>query len=156
MHRRLAALYRAADTTEQKMRFLGAMCGFGDPVLLERTLKFALSDEVRSQNFFAPVLRISENPYGSRMLWAWIRKNWPLVSEKVGHGNPLLGRVISSLANVCERRDIPDVRGFFSKNPVPGTERTVAQTIERIRIADAMRERMKREFAGPGAGTRGF
>lgn len=156
MHGRLAALYRAADTTEQKMRFLGAMCGFRDPVLLERTLKFALSGEVRSQNFFAPVLRISANPYGSRMLWAWIRKNWPLVSEKVGHGNPLLGRVISSLANVCGREDIPDVRMFFSKNPVPGTERTVAQTIERIRISDAMRERMKREFAGPGAGTRGF
>lgn len=156
MHRRLAALYKAADTTEQKMRFLGAMCGFRDPVLLERTLKFALSGEVRSQNFFAPILRISENPYGSHMLWAWIRKNWPLVSEKVGHGNPLLGRVISSLANVCERGDIPDVRRFFSKNPVPGTERTVAQAIERIRIADAMRERMKREFAGPSAGTRGL
>ncbi len=156
MHGRLVALYRAADTTEQKMRFLGAMCGFGDPALLERTLKFALSGEVRSQNFFAPVLRISENPYGSRMLWTWIQKNWPLVSEKVGHGNPLLGRVISSLANVCGRGDIPDVRRFFSKNSVPGTERTVMQTIERIRIADAMRERMKREFAGTGAGTRGF
>ena len=136
------------------MRFLGAMCGFRDPVLLERTLKLALSCEVRSQNFFAPVLRVSENPYGSHMLWAWIRKNWPLVSKKVGHGNPLLGRVISSLANVCERGDIPDVRRFFAKNPVPGTERTVAQAIERIRIADAMRERMKREFAGPGAGAR--
>ena len=154
VHRRLAALHKAADTTEQKMRFLGAMCGFRDPVLLERTLKLALSCEVRSQNFFAPVLRVSENPHGSHMLWAWIRKNWPLVSKKVGHGNPLLGRVISSLANVCERGDIPDVRRFFAKNPVPGTERTVAQAIERIRIADAMRERMKREFAGPGAGTR--
>ena len=156
MHGRLAALYRAAGTTEQKMRFLGAMCGFRDPVLLERTLKFALSGEVRSQNFFAPVMRVSENPYGSRMLWAWIRRNWPLISEKVGHGNPLIGRVISSLANVCGRGDIPDVRRFFSKNPVPGTERTVTQTIERIRIVDAMRERMKREFAGLGAGTRGL
>ena len=152
-YRSLVALHNAADTTEQKMRFLGAMCGFQRPDLLARTLRFALSGSVRSQNFFLPVVRVAENPYGRGVLWPWVRDNWTRISRKVGHGNPLLGRVISSLANVCDASDIPAVRRFFADNPVPGTERTLLQTVERIRIAHGMRKRMRAEFDAVGNGA---
>ena len=150
----LVAMYRKADTTEQKVRFLGAMCGFRHPALLARALEFALSSEVRSQNLFAPVLRVAENPYGRDILWPWIQKNWSRISKKVGQGNPLLGRVVSSLANTCTPLEIPAMRRFFAENPAPGTERTLLQTLERIRIAHAMRIRMQKEF-GATAQKRG-
>ena len=149
---RLVAMYRESDTTEQRMRFLGAMCGFRYVMPLRRTLQFALSKDVRSQNLFLPVARVAENPHGRGVLWPWVRRNWTLISGKVGQGNPLLGRVVSSLAFTCERSDIPCIREFFAENPAPGTERTLRQTIERIRVAHAVRKRMGKEFKLAGYG----
>lgn len=146
VYRTLAGQYKNASSTEMKMRFLGAMCGFRDAGLLLKTLNFALSDDVRSQNTFVPVTRISENPYGAQVLWPWVQKNWNRISDKVGHGNPLLGRVIASLANTCKPSDVPKIRKFFSEHPVPGTERTLLQTAERIRIRNDVQLRIKREF----------
>mgnify|MGYP004157027905 FL=1 len=35
---------------------------------------------------------------------------------------------------------------FFRKNPVPGTERTIEQTIERVKIQSQFLRRIRKEF----------
>ena len=147
VYKNLVAMYMHADTTEKKMRFATAMCGFSYSDVLLRTLRFALSKNVRSQDFFILVSRVAENPCASEILWPWVQKNWKRISNKAGCGNPLLGRIVSSLANTCSLSDVPGIRQFFEANPAPGTERTLLQTLERIRIADAVRQRMKKEFS---------
>jgi len=39
-----------------------------------------------------------------------------------------------------------EIKQFFRKNPTPGTERTQAQTLERIRINSKFLRSMKKEF----------
>ena len=39
-----------------------------------------------------------------------------------------------------------EIKQFFKKNPTPGTERTQAQTLERIRINSKFLRRMRKEF----------
>lgn len=145
-HAELVRLYKGAGTMEEKLRFLGAMCGFSSPKLLLKTLEFAKTRHVRSQNMQLPIVKIAANPHGREILWPWLRENWGLLYEKVGHGNPLINRIVASISQVADESMTGQIREFFKDNPSPGTERTQSQVIERIRINSRMLKRMRREF----------
>jgi len=142
----LKKLYTNAKTMEEKLRFLGAMCGFQDKKLLIKTLDFSQTSEVRSQNMQLPIMKIAGNPYGEKVLWPWLKKNWKKINKKVGHGNPLFNRIVASIAGVADDSMEKEIKLFFKNNPTPGTERTQNQTLERIRINSKFLRLMRKEF----------
>lgn len=145
-HSQLRRLYRGAGSSEEEARFLGAMCAAGDARLLAKSLDFALSGAVRSQNMQLPIMRAAANPVGRRVLWPWLRRNWDALDAKVGHGNPLFNRIVASISSAADDSMAGEIRRFFARNPVPGTERTQAQMLERIRINSRFVRAAKREF----------
>ena len=142
----LKKLYINAKTMEEKLRFLGAMCGFQDKKLLLKALDFSQTSEVRSQNMQLPIMKIAANPYGEKVLWPWLKKNWKKINKKVGHGNPLFNRIVASIAGVADDSMEKEIKQFFKNNPTPGTERTQTQTLERIRINSKFLRNMRKEF----------
>ena len=142
----LKKLYTNAKTMEEKLRFLGAMCGFQDKKLLVRTLNFSQTPEVRSQNMQLPIMKVAGNPYGDKVLWPWLKKNWKNINKKVGHGNPLFNRIVASITGVADDSMENEIKLFFKNNPTPGTERTQSQTLERIRINSKFLRTMRKEF----------
>jgi tricorn protease interacting factor F2/3 len=144
---KLLHLYKTASSQEQKIRFLGALSSFKDPKLLQRTLDLSQSKLVRSQNMHIPIMRISSNPYGKKILWPWLKKNWKKLRVKVGVGSPLLNRIVSSISTVADSSMEGEIRRFFKKNPTPGTEMTLSQTLERIRIHSQFLKQLRAEFA---------
>ena len=142
----LKKLYTNAKTMEEKLRFLGAMCGFQDKKLLVKTLDFSQTSAVRSQNMQLPIMKIAGNPYGDKVLWPWLKKNWKKINKKVGHGNPLFNRIVASIAGVADDSMEKEIKLFFKNNPTPGTERTQTQTLERIRINSKFLRSMRKEF----------
>jgi len=145
-HAELTKLYKNAKTMEEKLRFLGAMCGFQDKKLLLKSLDFSQTPEVRSQNMQLPIMKVAGNPYGDLVLWPWLKKNWKKINKKVGHGNPLFNRIVASIAAVADDSMEKEIKTFFKNNPTPGTERTQTQTLERIRINSKFLRRMRKEF----------
>ena len=145
-HTELVKLYKNAKTMEEKLRFLGAMCGFQDKKLLLKSLDFSQTSEVRSQNMQLPIMKVAGNPYGDLVLWPWLKKNWKKLNKKVGHGNPLFNRIVASITAVSDDTMEKEIKLFFKNNPTPGTERTQAQTLERIRINSKFLRHMKKEF----------
>ena len=145
-HAELTKLYKNAKTMEEKLRFLGAMCGFQDKKLLLKSLDFSQTSEVRSQNMQLPIMKVAANPFGDKVLWPWLKKNWKKLNKKVGHGNPLFNRIVASITSVADDSMEKEIIQFFKKNPTPGTERTQTQTIERIRINSKFLRRMRKEF----------
>ncbi|MDH3677849.1 MAG: M1 family metallopeptidase [Nitrosopumilus sp.] len=145
-HVELVKLYKNAKTMEEKLRFLGAMCGFKDPKLLKKSLDFSQTSEVRSQNMQLPIMKVAANPYGKKVLWPWLKKNWKKLNKKVGHGNPLFNRIVASISGVADDSMEKEIKQFFKTNPTPGTERTQSQTLERIRINSKFLRNMKKEF----------
>ena len=145
-HAQLTRLYKNAKTMEEKLRFLGAMCGFKNTKLLVKSLNFSQTSAVRSQNMQLPIMKVAANPYGDKILWSWLKQNWKKLNKKVGHGNPLFNRIVASISAVVDDSKEKDVKQFFKKNPTPGTERTQAQTIERIRISSKFLRNMRKEF----------
>jgi tricorn protease interacting factor F2/3 len=144
---KLLRLYKNAPSQEQKIRFLGALSSFKDPKLLLRTLELSQSNVVRSQNMHIPIMRISGNQYGKKILWPWLKKNWKKLRVKVGVGSPLLNRVVSTISAVADESMQDDIKQFFKKNPTPGTEMILSQTLERIRIHAQFLKQLRTEFA---------
>ncbi|MEM4242028.1 MAG: M1 family metallopeptidase [Candidatus Nitrosotenuis sp.] len=146
-YKKLLELYRKVTTQEEKIRFLGALCSFKDEKLLKNTLDLSQSKEVRSQNMHMPIMKVAANPYGKKILWPWLKKNWRSLRKKVGPGSPLLNRIVASISQVADASMEKEIRQFFKTNPTPGTERTLEQTLERIRIHTALLQRMRQEFS---------
>lgn len=144
---KLLELYRKVATQEEKIRFLGALCSFKDERFLLDTLDFSQSKEVRSQNMHVPIMRVAANPYGKKILWPWLKKNWRSLRTKVGSGSPLLNRIVASITAVADSSMQKEIRQFFEANQTPGTERTLEQTLERIRIHSAFLRRIRQEFS---------
>ena len=143
---KLEKLYKKTKSQEAKLRILAAMCNFKQESLLKKTLAFSLTDQVRSQNIHLPIMRISANPYGKKLMWSWMTKNWSRLVRKFGLGNPLANRIVSSVGSTINAKDEKKVRVFFKKNPLPGTERVLEQTMERVRVTDRLLHRMITEL----------
>ncbi len=143
---KLIHLYRISSSQEEKLRVLAAMCYFKNEKLLLRTLKFILGKEVRSQNLALPIIRIASNPYGKKIMWPWMKTNWKLLSKKVGQGNPIMTRIVASISLFAHTTMQNEIKNFFKMNHTPGTEMTLAQTLERIRINSKFLKQIKSEF----------
>ncbi len=142
----LRKMYRKVSTQEEKIRFLGALSNFQDKKLLIQSLQFTLSKEVRSQNLFMPISKMSANPYGKELVWPWIKKNWNKIVIRFGVGNTSLNRIIGTMATESDIKKESEVKNFFMKHKTPGTEMKVAQTLERIRINSNFLKTAQREF----------
>ena len=93
-----------------------------------------------------PIMKVAANLYGDKILWQWLKKNWKKLNKKVGHGNPLFNRIVASISSVADNSMEKEIKQFFKNNPTPGTERTQAQTLERIRINSKFLKSMRKEF----------
>ena len=152
---RMVSLYGASQSQEESVRILGGgLASLGDAAQLRRSLDFALGRRVRSQNVHVVVVRAAASPRGAGVVWPWVRSNWADVAAKVGRGNPLLSRIVSCLSQPGAapggsrgRRDhYGEVEAFLARNGVPGTERAVEQTLERMRVSSAFLERARSEM----------
>jgi len=145
-YNKLLSLYKKSTLQEEKIRFLIAMCNFKQKNLLLKTLALSLTPEVRSQNIRVPIMGISANIYGSEILWPWLKNHWKKLVGRFGVGNPLANRIVASIGSVIDDKQEKDLRKFFKRNPLPGTERVIEQTLERVRIRSKFLRSVRAEF----------
>lgn len=134
--RALRRMYRGAGSQEEAQRALRALGMFKDANLLMGNLDFALTGAVRSQDVHMVIVSASSNPFARPILWDWLVRRWSGVVAKVGQGNPLLGRIVSSVVLTVDSSMEGTIRRFFRENPAPGTERALDQALEWVRIND--------------------
>ena len=145
-HQKMLGLYRKAQTQEEMVRLLSSLANFQDKKLLSKTLSFTLSKEVRTQNLFQPIARMVTNPQGKELVWPWIKQNWKGIVSRFGVGNPLLNRIIGSVSIEADLKKEKEIKKFFTKHYVPGTEMKLAQTLEKIRIHARFIQSVRKEF----------
>jgi tricorn protease interacting factor F2/3 len=145
-YQKMLGLYRKAPTQEEMVRLLSSLANFQDKKLLSKTLLFTLSKEVRTQNLFQPIARMVTNPQGKELVWPWIKQNWKGIVSRFGAGNPLLNRIIGSVSIETDFKKEKEIKKFFTRHHVPGTEMKLAQTLERIRIHARFSQNTRKEF----------
>ena len=127
---RLLAAIKNAKSPEQYYTYLFTLPYFSDPTLLQRTLDFSISPEVRSQDSLGMLTSVMRNPVGRDLAWDFIRQHWPEV-EKVG-GPFASAQVVEATGVFCDAGMRDQVTAFFSAHKVAAAERTYKQSIERI------------------------
>jgi aminopeptidase N len=132
-----AALYdrflehlRNSRIPEEYYIYLGALSGFSNPQLLERTLEYALTPEVRSQDKLGVIAAVLENGPGEKLAWNFVREHWSEI-DTVNSGF-ISGEIVAATSAFCDSGMHDEVEEFFSTHKVPVAERTFKQSLERI------------------------
>jgi aminopeptidase N len=136
----MAQVQKRAGVPEEYYRFFGALTWFQDPALTRRTLEFAVSPAVRTQDTGQLLGDLIVRPWSQDAAWAFIKEQWPALLKKLGTFQGIPG-IIGSLGSMCSTEKAADVRQFFEKNPVPSAARTIQQSIERIENCAALAQR---------------
>lgn len=105
-----------------------------DPELLKKVIDFAMSTEVRAQDAVFVISSVASNPKGRDLAWEFFQANWKILFDKY-EGGFLLSRLVKYLTDsFASFEKAEEVEKFFQTHPFPGTERTVQQSIETIKL----------------------
>ena len=135
------ARYRDPATPQEEVRYLTALAAFPDAGLAARTFELATT-EVRTQNAPYLIMSLLGNRVGGPVAWELLKSRWDDVLEKFpvnGHSRMLAG--VRSLCGDAALAD--DVARFLTEHPVRSGQRSVEQTIERLRVNVAFGERQR-------------
>ena len=129
-YNRLMAALKGAKSPEEYYGYLFTLAQFSDPKLLQRTLDFSLSPEVRSQDALGLLTSVMNNPAGEKLAWDFVQSNWDAVQKA---GGPFASpQVVGAASTFCNTGMRDEVTDFFAAHKVEAAERTYRQTIERI------------------------
>jgi puromycin-sensitive aminopeptidase len=68
----------------ERSRCMAALAQASKPSLVKRTLEFALSNNVRSQDAGSLIRLVARNPYGIDIAWDFIKQNYESIRNKIG------------------------------------------------------------------------
>jgi aminopeptidase N len=130
--------WREAATPQEEQRYLYALAGFEDPVLVGRTLELTL-DEVRPQNAPFLVSYLLANRVGGGQAWAFLEARWEEVLGRFPE--PLFDRMLDGIVTHNTPEAAARIRAFLAAHPVPGRAKQVEQLLERLDVNVAFRAR---------------
>jgi aminopeptidase N len=128
LYEKLFERLKSAKSPAEYYIYLGSLTQFSDPKLLDRTLQYAVSPDVRSQDTLGLIAGVVENRAGGELGWNFVRSHWPDI-EKVG-GGFTSGEVVAATSALCDAGLRDEVKDFFSSHKVPTAERTLKQSLE--------------------------
>ncbi|CAF0921394.1 unnamed protein product [Adineta ricciae] len=133
----LISLYRQADTQEERIRLLTALCRFDDEILQEEALHFVWNmTEVRKQDHLTGFASLaSHNRRGCELCWKYMQDNWQHIETIYGaHDTHLLHFIETIPALFISKERAEEVRKFFVAHPNSFLERSIKKVLEQIHI----------------------
>lgn len=127
---KLMAAIKNSKSPEEYHLYLFTLPQFTDSKLLERTLEYAISPDVRSQDALLLVINVMQNPAGQQQAWDFVRQHWAEL-EKLG-GPFASAELVGATSVFCDDGLRDQVTEFFTAHKVPAAERTYKQSIESI------------------------
>jgi len=127
---KLMAALKNPKSPEEYYLYFFSLPQFTDSKLLERTLEYAISPDVRSQDALQLVTSVMGNPAGQQQAWDFIRQHWSAI-EKAG-GPFASAQVVGATSVFCDAGLRDQVTEFFAAHKIEAAERTYKQSIERI------------------------
>jgi aminopeptidase N len=126
----LMAGLKAPESPEEYYIRLYTLARFNDPKLLQRTLEYAISPDVRSQDALGLIARVMDNPAGEKLAWDFVQQHWPAIEKS---GGPFASaEIVAATASFCDANMRDQVTDFYSAHKIEAAERTYRQSIERI------------------------
>jgi len=138
--RYMAQLPKLSGKPEEYYRFFNALPSFRDPALVQRTLEFAISPDVRTQDAPTLIGALMGQEASRDAAWTFVKANWDTLNKLLGVFGGIT-RIAGSVGAFCSRDRKAEVEQFFKEHPMPAAERTLKQAFERIDSCVAVKER---------------
>jgi len=121
---------KTAKNPEEYYRYFHTLPEFNNPQLVERTLQFAVSPEVRSQDALGLIIYEMAKSTGQKQAWDFVRSHWAEVQKA---GGPFAGGSIQRGASYfCDAAMKNEAQDFFAAHPSDAAERTFKQSMEKV------------------------
>ncbi len=144
--------FRTATTPQDRLRYLYGLAEFPSQDLMDRTLAFAVSGEVKTQS--APFLLnrcIAHRDLGAHA-WRFVRERWgDLVTL---FPDNLIVRMVDPVKLMVRPQQQADVAAFFAEHPIPQSAKTLSQVLERQEVNRKLYERDRATLAAGLAARR--
>mmetsp|Transcript_42218 Transcript_42218/g.88662 ORF Transcript_42218/g.88662 Transcript_42218/m.88662 type:complete len:973 (-) Transcript_42218:176-3094(-) len=130
-----AYFLQATDNAERK-HVLGSLGHSPDPALKKSTLEWAISGEIKLQDFFYPMGAVrSSSSEGSQIAWTFLQDNFKAIKAMIGTASPSLmdAVIVSCAGGFCSDEKANEIEEFFKVNPMPRSSRKIQQTLENMR-----------------------
>jgi puromycin-sensitive aminopeptidase len=124
-----------------KRRYLHALARVETPALVGPAVELALHADVPMQDFTSYLGVLLANRATREPAWALIKDRFPEVRAKAD-SPMLLRRLVEGLSALPERRHLQEITAFLQAHPIDGAKQATAQTLERLRMDVALRERL--------------
>jgi aminopeptidase N len=142
---RVMAAMKNPKSPEEYYMYLFTLPSFSDQKLLQRTLEFAISPDVRSQDALGVITSVMGNPAGQQLAWDFVRQHWAEI-EKAG-GPFASAQVVGATSVFCDAGSRDQVTEFFTAHKVAAAERTYKQSIERINNCADLKSQQESQLA---------
>ena len=145
---------RKLQAPEERWLYQEALNRFRDPALIQRTLEYTISPEVRIQDTGRMLAAMFENPAARPIAWQFVKTRWNDVQAKMGLS---LGgiRVIRAAGGFCDAAARDDVKRFAADHNIPAESRSLRTSLERINncidMKSAQQERLAAWLRGHAA-----
>ena len=134
----MVKLYKNSDLGEEKNRLTGSgMASFENKVVLKKSINFAISENVRSQDTCHFIAAISRNRNGRDLAWEFFKENFDLFKDRYKSGFLMHHLVKSVSERFIDEEKAAMIEKYFEENSLPGSERNVSQAVETIRLNSA-------------------
>jgi aminopeptidase N len=138
-HDRLRAALKTADAPDVRERLELALARFTTPALLDRTLRRALTADVRAQDLLGIVFTALGERATRPQVWTFLKSHFAALRAKLGSpGDTALANVVGAF---CDPMLRDDARAFFAAHPIDGVELTLAQGFENAAACIVLRDR---------------
>ncbi len=141
MYEGMLKVIGAATDPDLKVTALNALTRFQDPALVKRTLTYAMSDAVRSQDSWPLLALLLARRETQDQAWQFVEQHWPEITRKSTTSSG--ARIIEAAGALCTVEGRDAVTSFFRDHPVASSERTLAKTIDSVN--DCIRLRSQQE-----------
>lgn len=125
--------YETAKQSSERNTALRSLGFASDPKLIQRTLAYALSKEVKLQDLYQPISALRGHKDGIVALWEWLKTNWDELTRRMPSGMSMMGDVVAmSTASFTRDEQVAEVKKFFSERSTKGFELELAQSLDAI------------------------
>jgi aminopeptidase N/puromycin-sensitive aminopeptidase len=130
LYNRLMTALKSPRSPEDYYTYFYTLAQFTDPQLLQRTMGYAISPEVRSQDALGLLSSVLGNPAGEKLAWEFIQSHWDAVQKA---GGPFASaQVVGATSSFCSAAMREQVKDFFTAHKSDAGERIYRQSLERI------------------------
>ncbi|KAK0933541.1 Aminopeptidase 2 mitochondrial [Friedmanniomyces endolithicus] len=134
--------YETAKNADERNTALRSVGRAKQPELIQRSLAYSLSKEVKDQDIYLPLAGLRAHKEGIEAFWTWMKANWATLKKKLPPSLTMMGSVVAmGTSGFTSEAQRADVERFFKEVGTKGFERNLAQSLDSIEAKAGWLER---------------